>query len=210
MSKGLSIKTTLIGAIAGVSFVALLVFGAWQYFDSAHRQREAMRHLNEAVLQPVAELAARGIDGGNQMILTDAGALALYKASRVRYLKVVGMSAGAEKTVFTEAIPPQKIEHEYVAEGVDAASLRHAAQAARETGFDDTAYLFVLRDKLTGVKNGGEIVAVFSAEALKTLRWDIARQMAPLSLMIMVLSVILALLIGMRIAKPIVHLARQV
>jgi methyl-accepting chemotaxis protein len=210
MAKGLSIRTTVVGAIAGVALLSQLVFGVWQYFDSARGQREEIRHINEAVLQPVAELSARGIDGGNQMILSDASATALYKASKVRYLKVSGTSAGAEKTVFTEAIPPQRVEQEYVAEGADAARLRQVAQAAKETGFDEDAYLFVVKAKLAGVKNGGEITAVFPADALKTLHWRTIKQVAPLSLLVVALSLGLALLIGGRIARPIVRLASQV
>ncbi len=210
MSKSLSIKTTVVGAIAGVALLSQLVFGVWQYFDSVQAYRQEIRHINEAVLQPVADLAARGIDGGNQMILSDAGATALYKASKVLYLKVSGMSAGAEKTVFTEAIPPQRIVQEYVAEGVDAARLRQAGANAKETTFDDDAYLFVVKGKLPGVKNGGEITAVFSAAELKDVFWRITKQVAPLSLLVMALSVGMALLIGARIARPMVHLARQV
>jgi methyl-accepting chemotaxis protein len=210
MTMGLSIKTTVVGAIAGVALISQLVFGIWQYFDSANARRQEIRNINEAVLQPVADLTGRGIDGGNQMILSDASATALYQATKVVYLKASGMSAGAEKTAFTEAIPPQRVEQEYVAKGADAAKVRSIAAAAKETGFVDGEYLFVVKQKLTSVKNGAELTAVFSAEQLKTLSLETMKNVLPLSLVVMLTSVVLAYILGMRIAKPISRLATQV
>jgi methyl-accepting chemotaxis protein len=210
MAEGLSIKTTVVGAIAGVALISQLVSGVWQYIDTSNAKRLEIRNINEAVLQPVADLAARGIEGGNQMMLTDASAGALYQASKVLYLKASGMSAGAEKTAFTEAIPPQKVEFDFLGKGQDKAKLESTAAKMAESGFADGEYLYVVKQKLPGVKNGAEMVAVFSAEQLRSLTLDTLKRLAPLSLAVMALSVVLAYILGMRIAKPMSRLASQV
>jgi methyl-accepting chemotaxis protein len=158
----------------------------------------------------VLELAARGINGGNQMMLTDAAAAALYQASGVRYLHFTGMSEGAEKTVFTEAIPPQKVEHEFIAKGADGARLKTAAEALKESGFVEEEYLYVVKQKLPGVKNGAQLTAVFSAERLRTLAGDTLAHGLPVGLSIIALGLALAWFIGARLAAPITRLARQV
>jgi len=210
MSKGMSIRTAVIGAIAGVALASQFVGGFWQYLDRVEAGRSEIRNINEAVLQPVVELATRGINGGNQMLLTDDAAQALYVASGVRYLHVSGLSAGAEKTVFTEAIPPQRIEHEFVARDANAARLKTAAASMKETGFVESDYLFVIKTPLAGVKNGGEIHAVFSASKLATLTRDTLLAGAPLALSVLLLSFALAWFIGQRIARPITRLSGQI
>jgi methyl-accepting chemotaxis protein len=210
MHKGLSIRAAVVGSIAGVALISQMVSGVWQYLDRFEVGRQEISHINEAVLQPVMELAARGINGGNQMMLTDAGASALYAASGVRYLYLSGTSEGAEKTAFTEAIAPQKVEHEYVAKDANGQQLKTAAAAMQTSGFIDADYLYVIKSKLPGVKNGGEVTAVFSAQRLASLTRDTLIAGAPLTATVLILGLGLAFFIGGRIARPISQLARQV
>ena len=206
----MSIRATVVIGIAGVALISQIISGAWQYLDRVEAGREEIRHINEAVLAPVLELASRGVNGGNQMMLTDAAANALYAASGVRFLAFSGMSEGAEKTVFTEAIPPQKIAHEYVAKDADGVRLKASAVPLKESGFVESEYLYVIKTKLPSVKNGGEVTAVFSASALADLTKKTFLAGAPLVVAMMLLSLGLALFIGGRIARPITCLAKQV
>ena len=210
MAKGLGIKTTVIGGIVGVALISQLVGGVWQYNNRAEERRQEIRHINEAALLAVADLATRGVEGGNQMILADAAATSLYQASKLRYLKVTGTSAGAEKTAFTEAIPPQPVMHEFVSKNVDGSLLGSQAAAMKETGFIEDQFLFVVRMPLPQVKNGGELLAVFPADQLRAIRMDTLREGAPLALFILGLSVLLAWFIGGRIASPVSRLSGQV
>jgi methyl-accepting chemotaxis protein len=210
MSQGLSIRAAVVGGIAGVALISQLISGVWNYLDRVEAGRAEISHVNEAVLAPVMELAARGINGGNQMMLTDAAATGLYVASGVQYLRFSGMSEGAEKTAFTEAIPPQRVEHEYVAKGAEGGKLKGAAEPLTASGFIEADYLYVIKTKLPGVKNGGEIAAVFSARALADLTGKTLMASAPQLAAVMLLSLALAFFIGGRIARPITRLARQV
>ena len=210
MNKGLSIRAAVIGGIAGVALVSQMVSGVWQYLDRVEAGRQEISNINNAVLQPVIELATRGINGGNQMMLTDAAASALYAASGVRYLNLSGTSEGAEKTAFTEATPPQKIEHEYVAKEANGAQLKSTAAAVKESGFIDADYLYVIKTKLPGVKNGGQVTAVFSAQKLASLTRDTLIAGAPLTATVLILGLGLAIFIGGRISRPISRLASQV
>ncbi len=210
MAKGLGIKTTVIGGIAGVALVSQMLSGVWQYNDRADARRQEIRHINEAALLAVADLASRGVEGGNEMILADAGATSLYQASKLRYLKISGTSAGAEPTTFTEAIPPQPVTHEFVAAKADGSRLAALAGAVKETGFIEDQYLFVVRMPLPQVKNGGELLAVFPADQLRNIRLETLQEGAPLALTIMALSVLLAWFIGGRIASPVARLSGQI
>ena len=210
MGQGLSIKTTVFGGIAGVALISQLVAGVWQYTDVAQAKRTEIRRINEAALLAVADLAARGVEGGNQMILSDASATSLYQASKVSYLRVAGTSAGQDKTAFTEAIPPQKVAHEFVAKGTDAARLGKLAAAMKETGFIEEEYLFVARMPLPQVKNGGELLAVFPADQLRGIPMETLREGLPLVLSVLTISILLAWFIGRRIAAPVTRLSDQI
>jgi methyl-accepting chemotaxis protein len=210
VSTGLSVKAAVIGGIAAVAVLSQVISGVGQYLDRMAAGREQIREINEAVLQPVSELATRGVNGGNQMVLTDASAIGLYKASAVRYLKVEGMSEGAEKTPFTEAIPPQKVSHEYLAQGADGDQLKAAASALSASGLYEKSLVYVIKVPLGGVKNGGQITAVFSAERLASLPIQTLKGVAPLALGVILLSTLLAWFIGSLIARPITQLAARV
>ena len=207
---GLSAKSAVIGGIAAVVLVSQSLSGIWQYRDRAEMAHQEIRKINEAVLQPVLELAARGVNGGNKMMLGDAAANALYTATGVRYLSFEGTSEGAEKTLFTEAIPPQKVTHEFLAKDADAPRLKALAAGMRESGFVASEFLYVIKSSLPGVKNGGQLSAVFSAKSLETLTGDTLRAVLPVALAALLLGFVLAAFIGARIASPISHLARRV
>ncbi|MCK6390840.1 MAG: hypothetical protein L6Q40_07430 [Azonexus sp.] len=93
----MSVKSAVVGGIVAAVLVSQLINGFWQYRDRAEMGRQNIQNINEAVLQPVMGLATTAINGGNQMMLTDGNAAALFKATGVRYLKLEGMSQGTEK-----------------------------------------------------------------------------------------------------------------
>ncbi|MDH4190319.1 MAG: methyl-accepting chemotaxis protein [Betaproteobacteria bacterium] len=210
MSNLSSIKTTLIVSIIGVVLASQAISGVMQYRELANAQREEIRRLVEAVLQPSINLAASGVDGGNSMILQNDEALSLYAASKVKYLRISGMSAGAAKTEITEAIPPQKIEYEFSDVKDVRAALYKSAAGAGASGLDDDKLTYVIKTALPGVKNGGEITAVFSAESLRGLEWRVAGSVLLNAALICLVSLALAILIGQRVADPIVAMTRQI
>lgn len=207
---GMSVKTAVIGGITVVVLVSQMLSGVWQYRDRVEMAREEIRHIDEAVIQPVMELASRGINGGNQMVLSDAAAKSLYLATGVKYLQFEGMSEGAEKTVFTEAIPPQKMAYEFIAESADASRLKSLANSLGQSGFIESEYLYVFKTKLAGVKNGGQLTAVFPADSLASLTRNTLLAVLPLAVSALILGIILAAFIGGRIAAPITRLAGRV
>jgi methyl-accepting chemotaxis protein len=210
MAMALSIRTTVVGSIAGVALVSQLVTGIWQYTERAEARRQEIRHVNEAALQSVADLAARGVEGGNQMIVSDTSAQASYKVARLLYLTISGSSAGQEKTAFTEAIPPQKIGYEFAAKDVDGARMKSLASSQGKTGFVDKEFLFVVKMPLANVKNGGELMAVFPADELRGLEMQVARDVGLVTLVIVAISLFVAFFIGRRIASPVSRLSAQV
>ncbi len=209
MSAGVGVKSAVIGGIAAVAVLSQLINGFGQYLELMASGRAQIREVNEAVMQPVIELATRGVNGGNQMVLSDAAATGLYRATGVLYLKIEGLSEGAEKTVFTEAIPPQPISHEYTAAAVEIGKLKAQADSA-EAGLHEKSLTYVIKTELAGVKNGGRITAIFSAERLASLPLQTLKSVAPLALGLTLFSWLLAWYIGSRIARPITQLAARV
>ena len=110
MRERQSIKTILIISTSMVLVIAQIVSGLVQYREQASMARNQIRAVAEQAVQPLISLASNGIDGGNAMILTNKEAKSLYGATGVLFLRMVGTSAGAPKTEWSEAIPPQKIE----------------------------------------------------------------------------------------------------
>lgn len=205
----LSIQTTMVAAIGLVVLLAQLTSGFFQYQSKAAAAREEVRNINEAVVQPILDLATRGVDGGNTMILSNAEAKALYQASKVLYLKVSGTSAGMDKSEFMEAIPPQKIEFEY-SSGKEGESRYKAAAASSQPGLLQDELLYVIKTPLGNVKNGGEIVAVFPADRLKGLEFEVARSVGLLTLLTVAAGMFFALIIGRRIAGSVTKVSEQI
>lgn len=205
----LSIQTTMVAAIGITVLLAQLTSGFFQYQSKAAAAREEVRNINDAVIQPILDLTARGVDGGNTMILSNAEAKALYKASKILYLKVSGTSAGMAKSEFMEAIPPQKIEFEYSA-GKEGESRHKAAAAAPQSGLLQDELLYVIKTPLVNVKNGGEIVAVFPAGRLKGLEFEVAKSVGLLTLLTVAAGIFFALIIGRRIAGSVTKVSEQI
>ncbi len=143
--KKLSIQTTMVAAIGLAVLLAQLTSGFIQYQSKAAAAREEVRNINDAVVQPIMDLTARGVEGGNTMILSNDEAKALYKASRILFLKVSGTSAGMAKSDFMEAIPPQKIEFEYSSSKEEEPRYR-AVAASSQSGLLQDELLYVIKN----------------------------------------------------------------
>jgi methyl-accepting chemotaxis protein len=199
MNERHSIKTILIISTSMVLIVAQLVAGLVQYYEQSSMARNQIRAVAEQAVQPLISLATDAINGGNTMILSNKEARSLYGATGVLFLRMVGTSAGAPKSEWSEAIPPQKIEHLFVAKNQDQAKLSAAAQT---TGLLEDQLLYVVHIPLASVKNGGELSAVFSATELDGLKGQVAVRVGSLSLIIILLGILPIWWLGRRISRP--------
>jgi methyl-accepting chemotaxis protein len=199
MNERHSIKTILIISTSMVLIVAQLVAGLVQYYEQSSMARNQIRAVAEQAVQPLISLATDAINGGNTMILSNKEARSLYGATGVLFLRMVGTSAGAPKSEWSEAIPPQKIEHLFVAKNQDQAKLSAAAQTA---GLLEDQLLYVVHIPLASVKNGGELSAVFSATELDGLKGQVAVRVGSLSLIIILLGILPIWWLGRRISRP--------
>jgi methyl-accepting chemotaxis protein len=199
MNERQSIKTILIISTSMVLVIAQIVSGLVQYREQSSMARNQIRAVAEQAVQPLLNLASDAINGGNTMILNNKEAKSLYGATGVLFLRMAGTSAGAPKTDWSEAIPPQKIAHEFVAKDQDAVKLADAGQAA---GLQEDRQLYVVRIALESVKNGGELIAVFSAAELAGLKGQVALRVGSVSLLIILLSILPIWWLGRRITRP--------
>jgi methyl-accepting chemotaxis protein len=194
-----SIRTILIISTSLVLVLAQIISGLLQYREQSLMARDQIRAVAEQAVQPLINLASDAINGGNTMILNNKESKSLYGATGVLYLRMEGTSAGAEKTEWSEAIPPQKIRHEFLAKDQDSAKL---AQAAQEAGLLEDQLLYVVRIPLASVKNGGELTAVFSAAELANLKGEVARRVGGFTLLIALLGMLPIWWLGRRITQP--------
>ena len=199
MRERQSIKTILIISTSMVLVVAQLVAGLVQYNEQSSMARNQIRAVAEQAVQPLINLAADAINGGNTMVLTNKEARSLYGATGVLFLRMAGTSAGAPKSEWSEAIEPQKIEQEFVAKDQDGAKLAGVAQSV---GLLEDKLLYVVHIPLESVKNGGELFAVFSAAELDGLKGRVALRVGGVSLLIILLSILPIWWLGRRIARP--------
>ena len=194
-----SIRTILIISTSLVLVLAQFVSGLIQYREQSLMARNQIRAVSEQAVQPLINLASDAINGGNTMILNNKESKSLYGATGVLFLRMEGTSAGAEKTEWSEAIAPQKIRHEFLAKDQDGAKL---AQASQEDGLIESQLLYVVHIPLASVKNGGELIAVFSAAALADLKGQVALRVASVTVLIALLGMLPIWWLGRRISQP--------
>ncbi|HRK57031.1 MAG TPA: methyl-accepting chemotaxis protein [Burkholderiaceae bacterium] len=199
MNKRHSIKTILILSTSMVLIIAQMVSGLVQYHEESAMARNQIRAVAEQAVQPLMNLATDAINGGNMMILTNKEAGSLFDASGALFVRMDGTSTGAPKTEWSDAIPPQKIEHEFVAKDQNATILSGAAQS---TGLLEDQLLYVVRTELESVTNGGQLTAVFSAAELDGLKGQVAKRVASISLLIIFCAIMPIWWLGGRIARP--------
>ena len=187
VSERQSIKTILIISTSMVLVIAQIISGLVQYRDQASMARNQISAVAEQAVQPLISLASNAIDGGNAMILNNKEAQSLYGATRVLFLRMEGTSAGAPKTEWSEAIAPQKIAYEFVAKGQDGVKLAGVVQSG---GLLEDERLYVVRIPLPSVKNGGELIAVFSAAELEGLKKQVVLRVGGVCLIITLLGIL--------------------
>ncbi len=207
-----SIRMSVQIAIQSVVMLSLISMGTSQYLREVNLREHQIIDKSLIALQPVISLAARNIDGGNLMNLKNKTAEDLYKANGdLLYLKMSGMSTGSPKTEFSDEIPPAKIEHNYLKEGLakDSITEKEGELKGKELFFDKNNYLLHIKKELT-VKNVGNVYAVFSAKALEGTWYEVLTNVLFVAFLVLIGSTVIATFVGGRIAKPIVTVAEQI
>ena len=208
--SALSLSSTLLIGMVGIGLVSLLIFSGMLYNTQTNAEREQLTHISQAVMHPIANLAARGVNGGNVMKLRGADAQALYKASGLKYLAISGMSKAMPASAFSDAMPPRAIEYSYVGEGEDETLLKSSSAGVDELMIDEQNWLLITRQKLPDVENGGEVVAIFSAEVLEGSVLRTIESVLLVALPVLVITVLIAVFLGRWISRPIIATSQQI
>ncbi|MBF0273958.1 MAG: methyl-accepting chemotaxis protein [Nitrospinae bacterium] len=210
-----SVKHEVLIAIIGVVVFSMLFLGITQYFTALWLKQDQVIEKSKISLAPIITLATRNINGGNLMNLKNATAMDMYTTnSSLLYVHMTGVSKGTEQTSYMAAIPPKKLEYSYLKEGVDKnlinKVLKKASEAtSKEHYLDKSSNMLFLTSELD-IPNKGKIVAVFSADELSGVWFDILlAQLIPF-LIVLVCSVFIAFYVGRRISTPIVSLSDQI
>jgi len=206
----LSLGSVMLLGMMAVGFISLVVFSVLLYSVQTTAERDQLLNISDAVMLPVESLATRGINGGNVMKLRGADAQALYKASNLKYLSISGMSKAMPATAFSGAMPPKPITYSFVGENGNGAKLKRLSDSVDHLLIDEEDWLLVVRQKLPGVENGGEVVAVFSALVLKGSVMRTIKSVLYVALPVLVITVLFALFLGRWLSGPIISTSRQI
>ena len=206
----LSLGSTLLVGMMSIGLVSLLIFSGMLYNTQTQAEREQLTNISKAVMLPIVNLATRGVNGGNVMKLRGGDAQALYKASGLKYLAISGMSKAMPASAFSGAMPPKVVEYNYVGESEDAVLLKSLSAGVDELMIDEQHWLLIVRQKLSEVENGGEVIAVFSAQALEGSVLRTIKLVLFIALPVLVITVLIALFLGRWISRPIVATSQQI
>lgn len=205
-----SIKTPILIVMIGVLFFAVIVFGIFQYYKDTQAGIEEYDRLSNVALRPVIDIATRGIEGGDVIMLRSEHATSLYKISDVKYLKFSGMSRASEKTDFSDALPPKLIEHEFVRDPAEAAAMKAAVAENKDTHLDTSKWVYVVHIPLKDVKNGAELTAVFPADRLKGFTGRVVFEIGKVGFIVIALSILPLFFMLQKLIEPLNAMGREI
>ena len=207
--KGLS--ATLVMAMTAVALFAVVCYGVVMYNAQVDAAHEKLTAVTSAALYPVAFFSANAVAGNNNMILKSSQSSAIYDASTAQFIVIKGISDARDATDFAPAVAPQQVYYDW--KRPDDPEADSALQFALRFGSsDDRARLdieagfYALRIPIK-VKNGGEVIGIFSADSLKGIGLKAVKKVALVTLIVLAVSIILAGVMGGIITKPIVATA---
>jgi len=212
-NKGIRFEVSV--AITSVALLTLFIMGIAQYSSEVNLKKQQIIDKSMISLQPVLSLATRNINGGNLMNLKNTGATDLYETNEdLLYVRMSGKSAGIPRTAYMEAIPPMPIEYTFKKDGTSEELLKELAVVFETIGENehqiDTKSKKLLIRRTLEIKNGGTVEAVFSASSLDGVGFKVLKKVLLLGLLVFIGAIIIANIIGNRLARPIIEAAEQI
>lgn len=205
-----SLLTTIIIGMMGVGFISALGFSLVLFLTTTEKEIEQLQATAEVALKPVTNLATRGVNGANKMKLKNKDAMSLYQSAGVLYLEISGTSKQTPKTAFAAAQPPRPIKYSYTSKDVDVEKLKSIASGVTETTLDKENWLYIVKQELTDVVNGGHVTAVFPANHLEGSFLRTLVAISPVGVVMAVITLIVAIVIGRFIIRPILNTTKQI
>ncbi len=205
-----SLGSTVLLAMLGIGVIATLAFSLMMYNTQSASEKDELANISEAVMQPIIGLATRGVSGNNILKLRGKDAQAIYQSSGVLYLKISGTSLGKPKNAFSKALPPTPISYEYVANGTNLDQIKAVAAGVEQSQFNDEQWRYIAYSDLKDVKNGGQIVAVFSSESLRGSVLRTLKSVGLVSLIVFLITLVCAVFFGRLISRPVVAISAEI
>ena len=167
-----SVSTKFITAFA--LFFMLFAAGVGiNLYNSMYKEKVSQGiEKSEIALTPISSVAEMAVSGANIMKLRSSDVKAIFKASKVLYVYIEGMSNTIPKTLFAPEQPPKKIVFSYTNEKHKLSeniikSLITKLKSSQKDHLIANNFLVVKR-KLN-VKNGGYILAIFDASYIQKI-----------------------------------------
>lgn len=208
--KCICLGQTLVLAMFAVGLITTIVFSWVLYNKQSQIETDLLIHTSDALLVPIINVATRGVNGGNMLKLKGKDATSFYQTSGVLYLQISGTTKAFPKSAFAAARPPSPIAYNYVREGVNETEMQNLVKGIKTTQIDEKSWFYIVTQKLPDVENGGQIVAVFSAQQLQGSFWRIVKSVGLIGVIILAITILLAIFIGRWITRPIVETSRSI
>lgn len=208
-------KISNILLVSFISFAIVIVasLSVVLYNSMYQAEQDKLIKISFAKLNPITNLATRSVNGANIMKLRNNDAESLYKSSGLLYLQIKGMSKAIPASVFAGAQEPREVEYEYSDDSktlIKKEKLSIFSNEKKSSFIDTEQFLFFVKLNLPEVENGGEILAVFSAESMNGLSTKILNQMLLPIIAVFTFAFFIALFLGKRISKPISEASKQI
>ena len=198
--KSIKVKISILVTsilVVSVAILAVIMITA-RYKDTMNNLIE-LAHVS---IKPVNVLATSSVAGANLMKLKSNDAIEIYKISQALEIDIEGMSDEMAKTVFMPAQPPKRMRYNYKStEESYSRYVQLAKKSSEEVLFLDN--YMVIKTKL-GAKNGGTVIAVFSAKKVKSLLSDLMIKFTLIITPLVLIATLIGIYLSSKMAKDII------
>lgn len=206
------ISNILLVSFLGFAVVIVLSLSVVLYEQMYQAEQDKLIQISQASLKPIVNLATRSVNGANIMKLKNKDAVSLYSTTGLLYLDIHGMSKATPASAFSSAQDPREINYQYTSnQDVDYQDSISAFMAdSNDILIDTEQFLLFIKSDLLDVKNGGRVLAVFSAESMKGISSKIIQGIALPIIVVFIFAFFIALFLGRRVSKPISEASQQI
>lgn len=205
-----SLLTTIIVGMMGVGLISAIGFSLVLFQNTSESEVTQLEATSTAALKPIINLATRSVNGANLMKLRNKDAESLYHSSGALFVEVSGTSKKTPKSAFAAEQPPRPINYSFISNEVDKNKIKSVAARVSETTLDTENWLYIVKQPLPEVANGGNLVAVFSAKHLEGSMLRTVIAITPIGIVMAIITFAVAIFIGRFITRPITSTTREI
>jgi len=198
-----SIKTRILIPIVGIVVFGNLISSSIFIYTNYEHTKENIIQKAHISLKPIILNSTISVAGANIMKLKSSNAKGLYNISEALAIVINGKSDNRKKSLFSPALPPQKIQYKYIKQDntLNINMIYKKYQKYNNISIFDGS-LLIIKEKLN-ISNGGEVFAIFDASLKEKILYKTILMSILTFLFIVFISVLIIFLISNAIIKDV-------